>query len=101
MQIGGLFHEPETLDGVFRTDAPADAKARKRNLRKTVDLDHIVRAIESFERRNHASAQAQTGIDTVLDHGYLIPRGDIQEAPALGDWQNCPSGIMEIGRYED
>ena len=49
VQIGGLLHEAQALDGAFRGDAPADAQTWKRNFREAVDLNHVAGAVERFE----------------------------------------------------
>ena len=76
-------------------------KPGKRNLRKTVDLNHVARAVERFQRRNGAAAQAQTRVDRVLDHRHLIVRGDFQKSPALGHRQDGAGRIVKIGRDEN
>ena len=58
VQVGGLLHQAQPLDRVFRADAPADAQPGKCNFRKAVDLDHVAVAVERFQRRDGRAAQA-------------------------------------------
>src|SRR5260370_6391295 len=98
MQVGGLLYQPKAVDDACRGDNPTDAKPRKRNLRKAVDLDHQIRTIKLLERRNTLAAGAKPRVNMIFDDRHLKARREFEQPPAFGNRERRPGRIVEVRR---
>ena len=101
MHVRRLLQKAQAFNHAFRAYAPADAKARKRNFRKTVDLNHIAVAVQRFEAGNVGASQTKARVNAVLNHRHLIARRKFEQTLSLGERHGRTRRIVEIRRDEE
>src|SRR5215467_4756066 len=72
VQISGLLDDAQSFNRRRRSDNPTNSKARESDFCKTINVNHDIRTIQLFERRNALLPIVQPRVDMVFDNGNLI-----------------------------
>src|ERR1700728_4261120 len=101
MQVGGLLHNAEALDGGGGGDDPADAQAGERDFCEAVDVDDEIRAIELLERWDPLFVGVQARVNMVFHDWNLMTGREFQDFAARRQWHRSAARVVEGGREDD
>ena len=89
------------LDGGRRRHDPSDAQPGKRHLREAIDVNHQICAVQMLQRRHTLFAGMQARVDVILDDGYLVASGQIEQLAARSQRHRRARRILKIRRQHD
>ncbi len=101
VQVGGLLHQAQTLDGGCRRNDPAYAKARKGNFGKAVDVNDQIRAVHLLQRRNAFVTGVQSCVNMVFNNRNLMARSQFKKLAARSHRHGSAGGILEVRCQHD
>src|ERR1700687_1920267 len=101
VQVGCLLNHAQPLNRRRRSDNPSGPQAGKRHFRKTIDVDHQVRAVELLQRGNAFFTRMQPRVNVIFHYRDLVPPRQLQYLAPRRQRHRCSCRILKIRREHD
>ena len=100
-EVGRLLAEHDLLHHRRRRHRPAEADARREDLREGADVDDEVAAVELVERRQRLALEAQQAVGVVLDDEQLALARQLDQPPPPLQREGDAGGVLEARHRVD
>ena len=94
-QVGALLHQADASEHVNRRANPADAKARREDLRDGAQVDDAI--VLRLQRDHVPTFVAQTAVGVVLDDHEVVLMRELDETFAALACHSDAAGVLEVG----